>query len=68
MEFPGLLPNDSHAFDDRVDREDVAKYLQNNGDRRTTQFEQSNIGAKVKKLATNYKNRSVSDDCFFNIY
>jgi hypothetical protein len=49
MEFPGLLPNDNHAFDDR---EDVVRCLQNNGVRRTIQFEQSNIGVKIKKLAT----------------
>jgi hypothetical protein len=53
MEFPRLIPTDSHGLDDRVDREHVAKYLHNNGDKRTTQFEHSNIRAKIKELATN---------------
>ncbi len=51
-EFSRLVPNDSHGLDDRVAREDVAKYLHNSGDNRTTQFEHSNIRTKFKELAT----------------
>lgn len=58
MEFPNPLPTDSHGLDDSVDREDVARYLHNNGDKRTTQFEHSNIGAKIQVLATRWNNRS----------
>jgi hypothetical protein len=53
MEFPRPVPMDSHGFDDRVDREHVAKYLHINGDKRTAQFEHSSIRTKIKELATN---------------
>jgi hypothetical protein len=53
VECPRPVVNDSHDFDDRVVREYVVKYLHNNGDKRTTQFEHSNIRTKMKELATN---------------
>jgi hypothetical protein len=59
IEFPRLVPNGSHDFDDRVDSEHVAKYLYSNGDKRTTQFVHSNIRMKIKELATKLKNQLV---------
>jgi hypothetical protein len=55
IEFPRLLLNVNQDLDVRVDREHVAKYLYNNGDRRTTQFEHTNITMETKKLAANEK-------------
>ena len=56
MVFPRPVPTDSQGFDDR---EHVAKYLYNNGDKRTIQFEHSNMRKKIKEPVTKLKNRSV---------
>jgi hypothetical protein len=56
MELPRPVPIDNHGFDDR---ERVARYLHSNGDKRTIQFEHSNIRKKIKESATKLKNRSV---------
>jgi hypothetical protein len=45
IEFPRNLLDDSHGFDDR---EHVVKYLHTNGDKRTTQFEHTNIRIKIR--------------------
>lgn len=48
IEFSRPLLYDDHDFDDRIDRYDADKYLHRNGDKRTTQFEQTNISERIK--------------------